>query len=457
MNNTHKENNMSQVKTVDFLEAEPVRGTSLALIESGSVDVVKLFSGEGLEPLIEKIAEQVRSEIFDVTTEKGRKRIGSVARQIGSAKERLKEAADKLTEEAKRQVNGVAAEKSKMIAAFDSLRDEIKEPLNAYNKREEDRASAHEAALRDMSSFLAWDSIDHPAEAIQEALNKSDALYNSREWEEFQGRAKYQYDANVTTLAIAVERRRKHDTDQAELTRLKAEENERVRKAEEKRIADESAAKATKDAEEKAEIARKVEADRVQKEKDVADAALNQMQKEKDDIEEAANKAEGARVDSLVAAMSRMNFIEDGKTSGAVMAKLTTLSDLYKFTDWQEYTKAATTAYEANVSNLQSQYETLDAQEKLAAAEAEIEREKTTKLREEAAAQRERDRQKEESKERAAVARRAVTPERQKEVNSAIISAIKDVMENEKMPDAQARAILVSIAKGLIPNVTISY
>jgi len=61
---------------------------------------IEVFSAaKGLDPIIEQIRQKVKSEIFDVTTEAGRKRMGSVARQIGSSKCKLEKMAKELTED----------------------------------------------------------------------------------------------------------------------------------------------------------------------------------------------------------------------------------------------------------------------------------------------------------------------------------------------------------------------
>ena len=52
-------------------------------------DIVSVFTTEnGVDTLFEQLASEVRSEVPDLTTKKGRDRIASLAYKVGKAKER---------------------------------------------------------------------------------------------------------------------------------------------------------------------------------------------------------------------------------------------------------------------------------------------------------------------------------------------------------------------------------
>jgi len=248
---------------------------------------------DGLDPVIEEIRQKVKSEVYDISTKEGRDRIGSVARQIGSAKRRLKEMSQGLTSDWQTKTKIVTSEASRMEKELDSLRDEIKAPLDAYKKKEEDRIAKHEchlAAIRDASIFEFEPTIEQVEARLEEVKS-----YERANFEEFVDRKNEVYSCSEKVLTEKLSALKEQKAKDAELDKLRKEKEEREQKERDDQIAKDAADKATKDAEDKAEkekiaAAEKVEADKVKAQQE-ADAETKRLQ----DI---ADKAEKDKADA---------------------------------------------------------------------------------------------------------------------------------------------------------------
>jgi len=257
--------------------------TEIAVIDTSPKNALTIFSNKGLDPLIEEIKKRVKSENFDVTTEKGRERIGSVARQIGSAKKRLEEMADTLTEDSKKQIAAVNQEKKRMINEFDTLRDEVLAPRVAYEQIEKDRKAEHERNLTILEGMIEFAYPEqYTVEQIENALAKSSELYTGRQWQEYADRANYANLKNKDKLTEAIAKRKEIDEAAAEAERVA--QAARDKEIEDARIA--AAAQAKKEAEEAATAEAKRIADQVEADRVAAAEETARIQKEKDDAEE---------------------------------------------------------------------------------------------------------------------------------------------------------------------------
>lgn len=256
--------------------------TELVIIEN--VNALEVFSTDkGLDPIIEKIKEQVRSEHLDVSTEDGRKRIASVARKIGSAKVTLENMALELTEDWRKKTNAVNAEKKRMKDELDTLRDEVKAPLDEYRQREAKRVEAFETRIDGIKNADMFEFPDPTAEMIEQRIELLENMIN-HEWEEFAQRAHDTYKESKSRLEVLLESRKKRDAEQAELERLRKEAAAREQAERDERIAKEAAEKARIEAEQKAQRER--------------EEAERKAKAEQDRLEAQAKAAEQARIDA---------------------------------------------------------------------------------------------------------------------------------------------------------------
>lgn len=298
---------MNQINFIDFAaepepealsgnESETSADTGSELVVLKTLVPAQVFADGGLDPIIEAIKARVKSEVFDVSTEKGRERIGSVARQIGIAKKDLERMALGLTEGWRLQTKKVNDEKARMVREMDALRDEIREPLERYRQIEADRVAAHKAGLAALEAFLEWDSDGCSSTGIAEALAQSEKFYQSRDWQEFKGNAEYQHLKNREALSAALERRQRFEQEQAEQERLRREQAEREQAEREAKIAAEAAEKARQEAEAKAAAERDEQARIVKAREEMAEAQRQRLEAEKAQAEARAAQAEADRI-----------------------------------------------------------------------------------------------------------------------------------------------------------------
>lgn len=287
----------------------PARGpgfvAALASIEVGmtkeiTLDVVEtltpavVFAAGGVEDVISKLEAQVRAIPLDVTTEKGRKHIKSVAYQVSRSKTALDDMGKKVQEEARAIVDRVNADRRTVNARLDALRDEVKAPVVAFEAREAARIEAHQAAIREIEYLARFDA--EPDESLVSDRLGALSAYKGRDWQEFSGRGAQAYvDAerslNAHAVAAKVRREEREEAERqaainAELERQREEEARKEREAE-------IARKAAEDARIEVERRAKAEQDRIEAEKQAAEERAARAEREK---AEAAKRAEEARI-----------------------------------------------------------------------------------------------------------------------------------------------------------------
>lgn len=267
------------------------------LIVIDQINALQVFANEnGLDPVIEQIRKQVKSEVYDISTKEGRERIGSIARKIGSAKIALKNMSKELTEDWQRQTKAVTSEATRMESELDALRDEIKAPLDEYNNIEKTRIADHESnldAIREAAIFEYEPTI----EQVQDRIQQVNAL-GSGDFEEFAERAdgRIAYSEKILNEKLAT--LKKQEAEKAELEKLRAEKEAKEQQERENKLKADAADSARREAEAKAqreaaETKAKSDAEK-QKIQDQKDAAIKKAKDAEDAKKAALKEAEEA-------------------------------------------------------------------------------------------------------------------------------------------------------------------
>jgi len=452
--------------------------TEIAIVDTSPKNAIAIFSNGGLDPFIAEIKKRVKSESFDVTTEKGRERIGSVAKQIGSAKKRLEEMADALTEDAKKQVAAVNQEKKRMINEFDTLRDEVLAPRKAYDKIEKDRQDEHEKALTILGEMIEFAYPEqYTVEQMENALAKSSELFSGRQWQEYADRANYANLKNKDKLTEAITKRKEADEAAAEAERVA--QAARDKEIEDAKIA--AAEKAKKDAEDAAaaeakRVADKVEADRVAAQK-VADDAAKALA-DKVEADKIAAAAETARIQKQKddAEAKRVQIILDNirsmeppkgyeeKTSVVVQNMIEALNTFYIVNQitFGEYSDAAGNAYTAALAKLKARLSDAENEEQAARDKAiQDQKERDAKIAKDAADAESARQQKIKDDEAAEQKKRDEDIEHRKKINNEAKSDIGKIVEEYTASDQLVKSLdqllVEEIVLGHIRNVSIKY
>lgn len=264
----------------------------LQVIEQNAIAQAYAKRG-GTEELFDRIAQEARSFVPDVTTKKGRDAIGSLAMKISKSKTLIERYGKELVAEQKAQIKLIDDDRISVVKKFDELRNEILAPRDAWEQAEKDRVEKHKSDIEKIRDFAhPYVLSDMPANRIAEQIRMLDVLEICPLFEEFEQEAKIAKLETLEVLRTTLVSREKYEAEQAELERLRIAEQERLQQERDAQIAREAAAKATREAEEKARF----EAERVQREKAEAEQRESRLKAEKEAAElRAVQAAENER------------------------------------------------------------------------------------------------------------------------------------------------------------------
>lgn len=213
--------------------------TQLIALEDISADAAPAIYGHNkLTAYVAQAREQAANEVPDLTTRKGRERIASLAAAVSRSKTAVEKPGRDYLRRIKEVPKVIEAELREFVQQMDALRDEVRAPLNEWEAQEQarvDRLKAQVAKLADTN--LAGMT----AEDIAASIHNLDSHVIDARYEEFESEAHRVKAASLATLREALAVRQKHEAEQAELERLRAEAAQREQKEREERIAREAA------------------------------------------------------------------------------------------------------------------------------------------------------------------------------------------------------------------------
>ena len=271
-------------------EAEVTAGDLAVLNEKTKVAL--LTDEKAFEDLLDKIRTEVRSHVPDVTTDKGRKAIASLAHKVTKTKTALDEAGKSLTEDLRKQVKTVDDSRRKIREKLDELRDEARKPLTDWEAEEDERIERIKSSMSELQGVID-DQSDRSSEIIRERLGEVEReAITEQFYAEFTGAAAELKDKAIAALRVALERAQKREAEQVELARLRAAEAERKQKERDDQIAREAAERAKRDAEAKAEAARKAAEDATRREREAAERRELELKLQAEQAERRAAEAE---------------------------------------------------------------------------------------------------------------------------------------------------------------------
>ncbi|MGB9153482.1 MAG: hypothetical protein WCD70_10390 [Alphaproteobacteria bacterium] len=270
---------------------------STALVPIENLKGVEIFKPGAVDPILERIEREAREEAakLDISTETSRKAIASLAYKVARSKTYLDEEGKKLTEDQKKIIDTVNAERRRVRERLDLLKDEVRKPLTDWEQIEEDRTMAHKAALDEIekAQFYTesnWQTLS--SEVIADRIKEIES--DSRDWEEFSVRAAGVKAVALDSMRKSLASAQKVETERAELERLRAEAAERAIKEREEaaaRAATEAAERNAKEQAEAAQRAAEAEQQRIENERLQAEARAKQAEeKAKRDAEEAEKR-----------------------------------------------------------------------------------------------------------------------------------------------------------------------
>lgn len=259
----------------------------LQVIEQNAIAQAYAKRG-GTDELFDRIAQEARSFVPDVTTKKGRDAIGSLAMKISKSKTLIEKYGKELVAEQKAQIKLIDDDRISVVKKFDELRNEILAPRDAWEQAEKDRLAKHEDAIQEIKGFANNDFlITANSSMIEGAIAALNDQVIDSSYEEYEEQAKLAKFETIEVLRKALTETQALEIERAELERLRVAEQERLQQERDAQIAREAAEKATREAEEKARL----EAERVAREKLEAEQREARLKAEKEAAELRAQQA----------------------------------------------------------------------------------------------------------------------------------------------------------------------
>lgn len=275
-----------------------------------------IFGHNSLKQFVDAARAAIINEVPDLSTDKGRKRVASLAAGVSRSKTAVDKAGRLYLKKLKEMTRPIEIELSQFEADMDALRDEVRAPLNEWQAKvdaEEDRLQSGIDQVVASFTLAADATADEIQGALfgleQEPLTVEDFGHRLEEAE-----TKRTYGITVLTEALA--KRQQYENEQAELVenrrRIAAlEEEKKIKEAADLAVANERA-RVEREQQEK----RNADAKRVQDAEDTARRA-------KQDVDAANQRAEDERLKSQqrqdqAAADARQKVIDEQATKDRI-------------------------------------------------------------------------------------------------------------------------------------------
>lgn len=299
----------------------------LQILNQNSI-VTAFATKGGINELFERVAQEVRKEVPDITTKKGRDAIGSLAMKVSKSKKIIEDAGKALVAEQKAQIKLIDDDRIAVVKMFDTLRDEVLAPRDAWEQAEKDRVANHEEFVNQINSYeqICINS-DYTSSQVDGAIKRLESVVIDDSLQEFQDKAKLAKYEQLDKLKLLKADLEENEKQQAEREKQRIAEQERLQREHEEHIARQAAEQARIDAEQKA----KAEIEKAEREKQEAiereaklkleaEQAILREKQAKEDAERAAKQAEIDKQKAIEA--ERLRIEQQQKAEAEHQAKL---------------------------------------------------------------------------------------------------------------------------------------
>lgn len=252
-----------------------------ALVVVEKLDVAVVFSETGMTKLLEGIESKVNAYTLDITSEQGRKDIASLAYKVTRSKTLIDDLGKEVVADWKKKAKGIDGHRKIARDFLDNLKDKVRHPLNEWEVKEAVIKKESEAAekVKIEGRIIALSELNHNVPFFDIAA-LSDFEYDilfAKVKEDYETEQKRLADEEAARIAedarlkkVAADLQAQADA-QAEKEKALQDEKERLDRNEFERLAREAADKQAKvDAEKAVEVERR----RAENEKE---AAVNKL------------------------------------------------------------------------------------------------------------------------------------------------------------------------------------
>lgn len=272
-----------------------------------------VYVQNGLKPFLKMIKDEVCGEVPDLSTAKGRERIASLAFIVSKRKAAVEKPGRDYLRKIKELPKVIEAELREFVRDADALRDEIRKPLTDWEAAELARKDKHVDGIQAMKDFLIFEAAPSAGQ-VGHIIAILELVAVNYTWEEFLAEAAQVKDQTLAKLRGILAERAQYEADQAELAQRRAEAEAQAQRDRDAEIARVAAEQARIQAEQRAQAERDAAARREQELLDQAAAAQRATEQAARDAEAAAErqrlqlelKAEQARTAAAQAEASRV-------------------------------------------------------------------------------------------------------------------------------------------------------
>ena len=291
------------------------QATEIAALKE--INAVTVFSEGGIDPILKAIEAEVTGEVPDLESDKGRKRIASLAHTIARSKTALDAEGKALADKLNAQLKPINAERKKAREFLDDLKERIRKPLTEWEteqKRIQQEQFSNAEWFKNVVVFFKENEV-FTADDLRQKLTEVKDRSIGEECGPYENQAKgwkldaIEYLENTiiqTEFAEAeakkAEQLRKEQEEKARLEReeqIKREAEDRARKEEQERQ-EAARLEAERQKREAEEAAKKAEADRIaaieKAEREQREAAERAEREKQQAIEAERKRAEEARI-----------------------------------------------------------------------------------------------------------------------------------------------------------------
>jgi hypothetical protein len=305
----------------------------IAVIDTSALVPAEVFAPGGIEAILAKLEAEVRAVETDVSTERGRKAIASLAHKVARSKTALDDMGKELVAGIKATAAAIDADRRTVRDRLDLLKMEVRRPLDEFEAAEARRVEAHE---RGIAGIVAYGNTACSDAADLAILLQNLGMVDISGFEEFTARAERAKADAIARLEKLLAEARQREAEQAELARLRAAEAERQRLADLEKAKAEAADALRQDAERAQQRAKEAEARAAQAQADAerlaneaADRAVQQERDrqrreqeaaEREAQKRAADRENRARVHNAAAAALEAEGIDPASAKAAIIA-----------------------------------------------------------------------------------------------------------------------------------------
>ncbi|GEM_PF-3923323 len=187
------------------------------LIKIEQQNLMTVFSaGNGVDPILQKLKEEVSKFTPDMTTKKGREEIASMAYMVAKSKTYLDDLGKELTSEMKKQSALVDSSRRKIRDFCDDLENKVREPLIEWENKEKQRLENLQAKLSELRSFgnVTVNGIKLNLEQMKLRKEELFKIVVNSSWDEFESFASIVKTESLESITGEINDRQKFEDDQ---------------------------------------------------------------------------------------------------------------------------------------------------------------------------------------------------------------------------------------------------